>query len=106
MQVQDSYVIRRALKVVCGDVRKYPGLRISLKHKISDSKARFQIPFGIPSELYEIPAGVGPLENIKLMFACHKNRGMLSLSGCSYCLAKGERGVGNTGLLSSFLEFH
>ena len=35
-----------------------------MKCKIPDSKARFQIPFGIPSELYEIPAGVGPLDII------------------------------------------
>ena len=34
---------------------------ISTKRKIPDSKARLQIPFGIPNNLYEIPAGVGPL---------------------------------------------
>ena len=60
-------VIRRTLKGSVrdrgGDIRKFSGLRISSKCKIPDSKARFQIPFGIPSELYEIPAGVGPLDD-------------------------------------------
>jgi len=35
--------------------------RISFKRRIPDPKARFQIPFGIPNDLYKIPAGVGPL---------------------------------------------
>ena len=41
--------------------REFLEFCISTKRKISDSKARFQIPFGIPNNLYEIPAGVGPL---------------------------------------------
>jgi len=46
-------------------MRRYPEIfqtrRISFKRKIPDSKARFQIPFGIPKDLHKIPAGVGPL---------------------------------------------
>ena len=44
-----------SLKVVCGNILINPGLIGFLQ------STRFQIPFGIPGELYEIPAGVGPL---------------------------------------------
>jgi len=46
-------------------MRRYPEIswswRISFKRRIPDSKARFQILFGIPNDLYKIPAGVRPL---------------------------------------------
>jgi len=46
-------------------MRRYPEIswtqKIYFKCRIPDSKAIFQIPFGISNNLYKISAGVGPL---------------------------------------------
>ena len=70
-----------AIREVCVDIRNFQLAYLNNFRRsafVFQFRLRLQILFGIPSELYGIPIGVGPLDCYRLAWlqSCHRKRGL------------------------------